>query len=223
MEPRFERNIPSVTEEQQDSLRLRTAAVIGLGGLGGHACELLSRLGIGTLILCDGDRFSESNLNRQVLSHSENLGENKAEAAALRAKLIDPQIRTKVFPCFLTAENAAGILSGADIVIDALDSVSGRLLLEDACADFSVPLVHGAISGWDWQAAFVTPGSGVLKRLYEGRTDADAVSVLPMTAAFCASLQVSLCLKYLLGEPACADTLFTGSLSDPSLESLPLF
>ena len=244
MESRFERNIPTISEPEQNTLRGCTAAIIGAGGLGGYAVEFLTRLGIGALILCDGDSFSESNLNRQLLAHSGNLGQNKAEAAALRAKLIHPDLAVRVYPCFLTAENAQEILKNADIVIDGLDTVSGRLLLEDICTERRLPLVHGAIHGWDYQAALVDPESKFLHGIYqtgtenfssgnsapEGATaaafpsdDAPApetqISVLPMTAAFCACLQCSLTLKKLLGRPVQKNTLYYGSVADPSLDS----
>ena len=210
-----------LTETEQTALRHRTAALIGLGGLGGFSAEFLSRLGTGTLILCDGDCFSESNLNRQILAHSENTGHNKAEVSALRVKLIDPQIRTRVFPRFLTAENAPEILDGADIVIDGLDTVSGRLLLEDFCAELSLPLVHGAICGWDYQAAVSRPGSGFLHRLYRNQPDRSYGPAFPMTAASCASLQVSLALGILLDRSVETDMLYCGSLSEPYLSCFP--
>lgn len=222
MEPRFERNIPSITESEQSMLKSCRVAVIGAGGLGGYAVELLTRLGIGKLTVCDGDCFTESNLNRQVLSDSENIGKNKAEAAALRIKQICPETEVRVFPVFLTPENAENILSDTDLLIDALDTVSGRLLLEDVCADLSIPIVHGAISGWDYQSLLVMPKSGLLHRIYAKKADEPSRSVLPMTAAFCASLQMSLALRYLLKRPLEAGTLYYGSVSDPSLLSISL-
>ena len=232
MESRFERNIPAISETEQNTLRDCTAAIIGTGGLGGYAVEFLTRLGIGALILCDGDSFSESNLNRQLLAHSGNLGQNKAEAAALRAKLIHPDLAVRAYPCFLTAENAEEILENADIVIDGLDTVSGRLLLENICTKRRLPLVHGAIHGWDYQAALVEPGSKFLHGIYHtgdsssgssAPEDAPAfgtqVSVLAMTAALCACLQCSLALKKLLGRPVQKNTLYYGSMSDFSLDS----
>lgn len=222
MEPRLERNIPSITESEQDMLRSCHVAVIGAGGLGGYAVEFLARLGIGTITVCDGDCFTESNLNRQLLSNSENLGKNKAEAASLRIKKIFPETTVRMFPVYLTNENAESILHGADSVIDALDSVTGRLLLEDLCKRYSIPLVHGAISGWGYQAALISPGSGLLHHLYSQKSDEPSHSVLPMTAAFCASLQMSLLVQYLLGRPVKADTLYFGSVSDPSISWVSL-
>ena len=141
MERRFIRNIPTITEAQQSLLRTKCAAIIGCGGLGGYAAEMLARSGVGALTVCDGDMFEESNLNRQNLALPGNLGQNKALAAAERIRAIDEGIALRAFPEHFTAENAGEILAGVDIVIDALDSVPSRILLEDECAGRKLPTI----------------------------------------------------------------------------------
>lgn len=199
MEQRFIRNIPAISPEQQLLLREKRAAIIGCGGLGGYIAELLARVGLGGISVCDGDCFEESNLNRQCLALPSKLGQNKAQAAAERISSIDKGIDLKVFTRPLGPENAAEILSGADIVIDALDNIPARLTLEQTCADAGLVLIHGAVEGWSSQVCAVMPGSGMLSRLYGKSDRPGAKTVLAHTCALCASLQCSLALKFLLG------------------------
>ncbi len=198
MEQRFIRNLPAVSPWQQLSLREKRAAIIGCGGLGGYTAELLARVGLGGISLCDGDCFEESNLNRQCLALPSNLGKNKALAAAERIAAIDKSIELKVFTRPLGPENAAEILSGADIVIDALDNIPARLTLEQACAHAGLVLIHGAVEGWSAQVCAVMPGSGMLSRLYAGHVRSGENGTLAPTCALCASLQCAKALKFLL-------------------------
>lgn len=200
MEPRFIRNIPTITEAQQSLLRTKCAAIIGCGGLGGYAAEMLARSGVGALTVCDGDGFEESNLNRQNLALPGNLGQNKALAAAERIRAIDEGIALRTFPEYFTVENAEIILAGADIVIDALDSAAARLVLEEECAKRGLRLVHGAVEGFSLQVAVLAPGSGGLKKLYAETAERAEKSVHAPTAAVCAGLQCTEALKILCGE-----------------------
>lgn len=199
MEQRFIRNIPAISEAEQSLLREKRAVIIGCGGLGGYIAELLARAGLGGITVADGDIFEESNLNRQLLSNGDNLGVNKALAAAERIKAIDPSIDVRCFDEHFGAENAGAILAQADIVMDALDSASSRLLLEDECAKRGLTLVHGAVQSWTAQVCVVPPGSGVLRRLYGEATGDGEKSVLSPVPAFCASLQCAEALKLLCG------------------------
>jgi len=206
MEERFSRNFPSVSEEEQAVLRSKRVLLVGCGGLGGHLLELMVRLGVGEITAVDGDCFSPSNLNRQLLSTTQNLGASKAAEAAARAKAIFPDARVTPVETFLTAENATELLRGCDLALDALDSAEARLILEDGCAEAGVPLVHGAVMGWMAQVTVSMPGSGILHRLYSGiRTKPSAPSVLSFTPALCASLQAAEATKLLLGKPSDLD------------------
>ncbi|HHY76981.1 MAG TPA: HesA/MoeB/ThiF family protein, partial [Clostridiales bacterium] len=89
---RYDRNMLCLSPEENDSLRHKTVAVVGCGGLGGNIIEMLGRLGVGKIIAVDGDVFDDTNLNRQILSHMENLGKPKALEAWKRMKLVNPDI-----------------------------------------------------------------------------------------------------------------------------------
>ncbi|MBQ8263728.1 MAG: HesA/MoeB/ThiF family protein [Oscillospiraceae bacterium] len=206
MEQRFKRNIPTISEEEQALLRTKRAVIIGCGGLGGYIAEFLARAGVGGLTLVDGDVFEESNLNRQTLALECNIGMSKAKAAAERVKTIDSAIDVRFAEEFFTAENAAEILKDADIVMDALDNIPARLLLEDECAARGLILVHGAVQGWAAQVCVSEAGSGVLHRIYGSSTGGHAdKSVLSPVPPFCAAMQCAEALKKLCGRKSEAE------------------
>ncbi|MCQ1530628.1 HesA/MoeB/ThiF family protein [Lutispora saccharofermentans] len=199
---RYDRNMMCISEEENNSLRYKTVAVAGCGGLGGHIIEMLGRLGVGKIIAIDGDVFEDSNLNRQILSHTQNLGKPKALAALERMKLVNPDVELLPVMNRIDENNAGIILQKAEVVIDALDNVSGRMILQQSCEDFGVPLVHGAIAGWYAQIATILPGDRTLDKIYSGLNDAEIKNPLgnpSFTPALTASIEVSEVLKLLIG------------------------
>ena len=224
MEQRFIRNIPSISEGEQRLLRTKRAVVLGCGGLGGYNAEILARIGIGALTLVDGDCFEESNLNRQLFSLPSLIGFPKATAAAERVAAIDPTIEVRSFAEFFTAENANKILSGADIVLDSLDNIPSRLLLEDKCAEKGISIVHGAVGGWMAQLCVVRPGDGFLHRIY-GSSNGENVNktLLPAVAPLCASLQCAEAVKALCGRKSELEgKLLLADLQSMSFHSIEL-
>lgn len=201
---RYVRNFPSISEEEQQILLGKTVSVIGCGGLGGHIIDEIARIGVGCIRVIDCDEFSESNLNRQLLSTEKNVGKRKAKEAAKRIKAVNSSVKVKVIDKALTAENAVSILKGSDIVIDALDNVEGRLIAEDACEKLGLYFIHGAVAGWCGQASTVAPGSGFLEKIYPKDSKLKAPSVLSFGPDLVAAIQAAEAIKVLLGR---GDTL----------------
>lgn len=163
---RYERNLGTVGWEGQIKLLESTVAVVGAGGLGGWVIEGLARMGVGRLIVIDGDVFAENNLNRQALCTEATLGRPKAEVATERVAAVNAAVEVTVYVRLATAENMAHLLQGAQVVVDALDSLPTRLVLQDACRALGVPLVHGAIAGYMGQVTTIFPGDAGLRALY---------------------------------------------------------
>ena len=202
MDERYVRNLPALSAEEQRTLAEKRVLILGCGGLGGFLCEYLVRLGVGEITAADPDRFEVSNLNRQILSSASLLGQPKALAAKERAEAINPAVRFHAVCAAFCAENAAELLAGADLVLDALDNAADRLTLEDACTQAGLTFVHGAIHGWTAQVAVVPPGSGMLHRLYRAEAvDADK-ACLVFTPALCAAIQAAEAVKLLTGRPS---------------------
>jgi molybdopterin-synthase adenylyltransferase len=198
---RYSRNISTLSIEENDSLMNYTVCVVGCGGLGGYIIEMLGRIGIGHLIVVDGDVFEESNLNRQILSDIEALGHKKAQTAKERMLKVNPLVKVDVIAERLTSSNGAGIIRGADVVVDALDSIDSRLTLEKLCEEKNMPLIHGAIAGWYGQVTTILPGDKTLTKFYKGKDLIGAEKKLgnpSFTPALVASIQVSEVVKLLI-------------------------
>jgi len=193
----------TIGADGQSRLSASCAVVIGCGGLGGWIIELLARSGIGKLIVMDGDVFSESNLNRQILCTENNIGQNKSEAAVQRVAIINSNVNAKSVPLFLNDDNAKEILSGCDIVFDALDNIPSRIILCRTASALNIPVVHGSIAGWFGQMSLVMPESKLLLDIWKNQNVKgieDEFGNPPFTPSIIASLQVSEGIKYLIGK-----------------------
>ena len=222
MEPRYERNIPALTKAECEILKNKHVLVVGCGGLGGHVIDQLARIGVGFLRVVDGDVFEASNLNRQLLSSVPLLGISKAKAAADHIARVNPDITADAAETFLTENNALDLLEGCDIVMDALDNIPGRRILAAACDKASIPYIYGAIQGWVAQAAISMPGDQLIDTLYPEEIKITDKSVLSFTPALCASMQVSLCIKLLLGRSVETGTVYYFDLLNQEFETIPM-
>lgn len=163
---RYLRNLGTVGLEGQAKLLRATVAVVGQGGLGGYVTESLARMGVGRLILIDGDVFEEHNFNRQLLSSEAKLGASKVKAARQRVAEINGAVEVTVHAMMLDRENLPRLLAGADVVVDALDRLPIRLILQDGAQALGIPMVHGSIAGFLGQVMTIFPGDPGLRGLY---------------------------------------------------------
>lgn len=222
MEPRYQRNIPALTEAECAILRTKRVLVVGCGGLGGHILDQLARIGVGFIRAVDGDVFESTNLNRQLLSQMPLLGTSKANAAAAHLALVNPDVAVEAVEGFLTAENAPELIAGCDIVMDALDNIPSRKALAAACAEAGIPYVYGAIQGWVAQAAVSMPGDQLIEKLFPQEVEIRDKSVLSFTPALCASMQTALCVKMLVGRTVETGTIYYFDLLNQEFETIPM-
>ena len=222
MKERYIRNIPALSEADCTLLLSKKIAVIGCGGLGGYLIEQMARIGVGELVIVDGDNFDVSNLNRQLLSNPNTIGESKAHTAAQRIQHINPDIKVHVYPDMLTAENADILISGCDAVLDGLDNIASRKILKQACKKASIPYIFGAISGWVSQAAISMPDDDLIELIYPEQTQISDKSALSFTPAFCASMQTALCIKLLTGRTVQTGTIYYFDLLHQEYEEIPI-
>lgn len=206
IDKRYQRNIPSLSEEECALLAEKRVCVIGCGGLGGYVLEHLARIGVGHITAVDGDVFDESNLNRQILSSEALIGTPKADAVARHIGEINSMIQVHPVNCFLTEENAEELIMGHDLVIDALDSPAARIILSAACTKQGITMIHGAVSGWNGQVAVIRPGSRFMENLYQGAEPDRSPSTLSFTPAVAASIEVAEAVKVLCGRPTQLDS-----------------
>ena len=222
MNPRYERNVPALTEAECSILQGKRVLVVGCGGLGGHLIDMLARIGIGALRVVDGDVFEPSNLNRQLLSEVPLLGVNKAKAAAAKINRVNPDVEVEAVDAFLTEANARRLLLFCDAVLDGLDNIESRRLLARECARAGIPYIYGAVNGWVAQAAISMPGDHLVEILYPEGAALKNKSVLSFTPALCASMQVSLCVKLLVGRPVETGTVYYFDLLNQEFETIPI-
>ena len=163
---RYSRNMQTLSIQDQLLLLNSTVCIVGLGGLGGVVASNLARLGIGSLILVDGDYFEESNLNRQVFCDEMLIGEAKAEVAETKIKIINSSIKIQTCPVFLDQENAAKIIHQADIVVDCLDNIETRFILETAAKQDKLPFISAAIGGENGHITTIFPQDKGLELIY---------------------------------------------------------
>jgi molybdopterin-synthase adenylyltransferase len=226
---RYVRNMDSLGMDDQITLLRATVAVIGTGGLGGQVIETLARIGVGTLILADGDIFDESNLNRQLLSTEPGLGMSKVESAARRVAAVNSSVDVHTHSLFLDPGNAEKILTGADLVVDCLDTIPARLSLEAAARTLSIPMVSAAVAGTSGQLTVVFPEDPGLAALYgaPGQVPARGIETrlgnLPQTVGLVASLQASETVKVLLNRKGILrNRLLLVDLADNSFDTMNL-
>ena len=148
LQEQYSRTALLLGEEGVMRLRKSAVAVFGIGGVGSFAAEALARAGVGKLLLVDPDSVSVSNINRQLIALHSTVGKNKAEVMKARIGDIDPETEVTAMPLFYDASNADEIdISQFDYVVDAIDSVSSKLLLIERAAAAGVPIISSMGAG----------------------------------------------------------------------------
>jgi len=147
----------------QAKLKAARVLVIGAGGLGAPVLLYLAAAGVGTLGIVDDDAVSLSNLQRQVIFHTDDIGASKAERAATAVARLNPHVAVEAHQTRLTADNALDLISRYDIVADGSDNFATRYLVADACYFAKKPLITAALGTFD--------GSLTSIRAYEARAD----------------------------------------------------
>ena len=201
---RYDRNFNTLSIKEQKKLGSSKVVVIGLGGLGGGVSEILARVGIGHLTLIDGDSFEPSNLNRQLLSQENFIGVPKAKVAKKRVNAINCEVNVDCFIEYLDTTNMYDKIKYGDLVVDCLDTIETRFILQNAANKASIPIVSGAIAGMTGQVTSIFPGDMGYKLIYGEDSEKQSKGVETVTgtlgccALFVAALQSSETLKILL-------------------------
>ncbi len=187
--------------EGQARLAQSKVAVAGCGGLGSAALSYLTAAGVGTLVIADGDTVALSNLQRQVLYATEQIGRPKAECAAERLRALNPDVDIVVHNVFIGVENFVDIFGEADIIIDCTDNYMARYALSALCKKHGKPFIYATAQGMGGQMALFTPRHGIYYHdLYpEPAAQRPAVGVMPPLPGIIGSLEALEAIKYLSG------------------------
>lgn len=201
----------------QEKLLASKVLVIGTGGLGSPAALYLAAAGVGTIGLADGDEVDITNLQRQILHGTADVGRRKTASAKETIDAINSDVTVRVHDARATAGSISDILKGYDFVIDAVDNYASKFLINDACYFEQLPFSHAGISRFEGQMMTVLPGRTTCYRCVFGRTPSpDSVpppsqaGVLGAVPGVIGSLQATEAIKYLLGiGDLLADSLLT--------------
>lgn len=152
--------LPEVGVEGQTRLKQGRVLCVGAGGLGSPLSLYLAAAGVGTLGLVDFDTVDESNLQRQILHGTSDVGRSKLDSAVERLHDVNPHVTVERHETRLTSENALDILDGYDVIVDGTDNFPTRYLVNDACVLLGKPNVYGSIFRWEGQASVFAAGDG---------------------------------------------------------------
>jgi molybdopterin/thiamine biosynthesis adenylyltransferase len=214
---RYSRHIilEQVGGEGQEKLLASKVLIIGAGGLGAPAAVYLAAAGVGTIGVVDGDKVDLSNLQRQIIHHTPDVGIDKVLSAGSKIRAINPDVKVRTYNMRLMADNIRDIIREYDFVIDGTDNFPAKFLINDACYFERKPFSHAGILQFDGQLITVLPGQTTCYRcIFGAPPPANAVpscsqaGVLGVLAGVIGSLQATEAIKYLLG----IGELLTGAL-----------
>lgn len=165
---RYKRHIllPEIGEEGQRKLLDGSVLVVGAGGLGAPLLLYLAAAGIGHIGIVDFDRVDVSNLQRQVLFTTEDVGNLKAESALGRIKALNPDVDVVAYSFRFDAVNARKLVADYDVVLDATDDIGTKYLINDTCVENGTPFVHAAVNCYGGNVMTVVPGSACLRCVF---------------------------------------------------------
>jgi len=214
----------------QEKLLSSKVLIVGAGGLSSPAALYLAAAGIGTIGIIDGDKVDLTNLQRQIIHHTSDVGVEKIKSAEDKIQAINPDVMVKTYHQLAKAENIRAIIRDYDFVIDGTDNFPSKFLINDACYFEKIPFSHAGILKFYGQLITVLPGRSVCYRcIFNAPPPAGAVpscsqaGVLGVLAGVIGSLQATEAIKYLLGlGKLLTDTLLTYDALEMNFRSVNL-
>lgn len=204
---RYLRQILLFDEEGQNALKRAHICIVGTGGLGSPIAMYLAAAGIGTITIVDSDTVTMSNLNRQLLHWTDDIGREKISSAAEKLRCINPHCNIIARNERVTRENVARISLGADIIIDAVDNYETRQILNLYSVREGKPFIHGAVRGLSGQMLVVLPGTACLRCIVQDGISDSMVPVLGVTPGIVGCMQANEAIKLLTGGGSSAGNL----------------
>jgi molybdopterin/thiamine biosynthesis adenylyltransferase len=187
--------------EGQIKLKKSSVLVAGLGGLGSPAALYLAAAGVGKLVLVDREKVELSNLNRQILHWTDDVGKTKVESALEKLKRLNPEVEIVGLVDEVGEGNVYNLVKEVDVVVDGMDNFKTRFLLNEACVRLRKPFVHAAVYGLEGRLTTIIPGRGpCLKCLLPMEpNETNTFPVLGSTPAVMASMQAMEVVKVIVG------------------------
>jgi len=204
---RYIRNIAvgEIGERGQEKLLSSRVSIIGAGGLGSPCVLYLAAAGIGRLLIVDGDRVELSNLQRQILYNTGDIGSAKVESAGGKIKALNPDVELKTREVRVDSSNIRDLIRGSDFVIDASDNFETKFLINDACVIEKIPFSHAGVVGFGGQTLTFVPKSACYRCIFESPPppgiyqDTEEAGILGSVAGVLGAIQATEAVKCLLG------------------------
>jgi molybdopterin-synthase adenylyltransferase len=194
--------IDGLTDTAQEKLKKSTVFIAGAGGLGSPVSYYLAAAGVGNIRICDNDKIELSNLNRQILHNTERIGMDKSDSARMSLSSLNPSISIKSYKEEIKVETIEELCGGAGIIIDCLDNIKTRYIINKFSLERDIPIIHGGINGMSGQISFIFPGkTPCLKCIFPIELENTEIPVLGAAAGVIGSIQAVEAIKYLTGIP----------------------
>lgn len=187
-------------EEGQQKLKRAKVFIAGAGGLGSAASMYLAAAGVGVIRVVDHDRVELSNLNRQVLHWDEDIGRRKVVSATEKLKKLNQEAEIEAIEEMITKANISQLVADFDLIVDAMDNLPTRYLLNKVALEKNIPFFHGAVYGFEGRAMTIIPGkTACLRCVYRGAIPEEKFPVIGVTPAVIGCIQATEVIKYIVG------------------------
>ena len=199
---RYDRQImiEEIGQEGQEKLKRSRVAIAGAGGLGSPIAIYLTAAGIGMIRMIDHDQVTLSNLNRQILHWEEDIGRKKVDSAREKLRNLNREVKIEGIAETITESNVSQLVDGCDVIVDAMDNIPTRYILNRCAIEKQIPFFHGAVNGFEGRVMTILPGkTACLRCLYRGPVPQEKFPVIGVTPAVVGSIQATEVIKYLVG------------------------
>ena len=199
---RYDRQImiSGIGQEGQEKLKRARVVIAGAGGLGSPIAIYLTAAGIGMIRVIDHDRVALSNLNRQILHWEEDVGRKKVDSARTKLRNLNSTVEIQAIAETITEENISELVGGCDVIVDAMDNLPTRYILNRRAVETNIPFIHGAVNGFEGRVMTVIPGeTACLRCMYRGLVPQEKFPVIGVAPAVIGSIQATEVIKYLAG------------------------
>jgi molybdopterin/thiamine biosynthesis adenylyltransferase len=199
---RYDRQIMigEVGQEGQEKLKRSRVVIAGAGGLGSPIALYLIAAGIGMIRLIDHDRVVLSNLNRQVLHWEEDIGRKKIDSARTKLRSLNSAVEVETIAESITEGNVSQLVDGCEVIVDAMDNLLTRYILNRCAIEKRIPFFHGAVHGFEGRVMTIIPGeTACLRCTYRGPVPEEKFPVIGVAPAVIGSIQATEVIKYIVG------------------------
>ncbi len=204
---RYHRNIliEGFGEEGQKKLQRAKVLVVGAGGLGSPVLLYLAAAGVGTLGIIDFDKVDETNLQRQIIHFTEDIGKSKVQSAAEKISMLNTEVKINAYQELFTEGNARELVRQYDFVIDCCDNYTTKFLINDICEAEKIAFSHGAVLAMKGEVMTCTPGNTTYRSVFGAPPPEDSMptaaeaGILGAIAGIIGSIQAAEAVKYITG------------------------